>query len=328
MICLGIESTAHTYGIGIMTDKKKVLANEKNMYTTMLGGLHPREVAQYQSKHLKEVLENALTAAGISLKEVDLIAFSQGPGLGATLKNSAITARILGLKLGVPVLGVNHLLGHIEIGKAFTGARNPVTVMATGANTQIIGYENKRYRVYGETLDIGIGKAIDVFGRALGIGFPAGPELSKLYYEGKEYIELPYTVKGMDLTFSGLVTRAKELKDKARKEDLAYSFMHTAFCMVAEVTERALSHLEGKEVLLTGGVASSKPFRQVISRMCEERKARFYVPDPEYCTDNGIQIAWQGITEYKAGRRQEIKDTITDPKQRVEQIEISWMENI
>jgi len=328
MICLGIESTAHTFSCAIVSDEKgkcNILANEKHSVVTEEGGLIPRELAKHHYKHAVPVLKIALEKAGVGLKGIDLISFSQGPGIGNALSVGAIVARTLALKHNKPLLGVNHCVGHVEIGKALTGAKDPIVVYVSGANTQIIGYEKGRYRVYGETLDIGVGNLLDSFGRKLGLGFPAGPVLDKMYFEGRKYIELPYTVKGMDLAFSGLQTAAIQKIGQAKKEDLAYSLLHNAFAMVTEVSERALAHTEKQEILLTGGVAASKALRQMLEKMCKDRKAGFFVPPFEACLDNGLLPAWLGIVEYKAGNRMAIEESAVDQRQRTDSVEVNWL---
>ncbi len=325
MICLGIESTAHTFGIGIVDEKCRILANEKSSYVKEDSvGIHPREAADFHYKNAKNILEKALEKAGIRMKEINLISFSQGPGLGNCLRVGAVFARTLSILHNKPLVGVNHCIAHIEIGRKLTKARNPITCYASGANTQIIGLEKGKYRVFGETLDIGIGNFLDAFGRKIKLGFPAGPKMDKIYFTGKEFIELPYTVKGMDLAFSGLLTAGKQKIGKENKKDLVYSLMHTAFAMLTEVSERALAHTEKKEVLLTGGVASSKALREMMKEMCSQRKAKFFVPPKEVCVDQGAMIAWQGLIEFKAGKKTELKESRILPKQRTDQIKVMW----
>ncbi|MBI2530304.1 MAG: bifunctional N(6)-L-threonylcarbamoyladenine synthase/serine/threonine protein kinase [Candidatus Diapherotrites archaeon] len=329
MIALGIESTAHTFGCGIVSDsggKCNILANEKSAYTTQSGGIHPKEAMEHHLKNAKSVIENALRTAKTDWNGIDLISFSQGPGLGPCLRVGAIAARALALRYKKPLLGVNHCIAHIEIGKALTQAKNPIIVYVSGANTQITGYESGCYRIYGETLDIGVGNLLDVFGRALGIGFPAGPQLDKMYFESQNYIAFPYTVKGMDLTFSGLLTAA-ENKAKSKQygnADLAYSLLHTAFAMVTEVAERALAHTEKNEILLTGGVAASRALQQMMQKMCDARNAKMFVPPASVATDNAAMIAWLGLIEHKAGIKQKIGDTKILPMQRTDQVEVKW----
>ncbi|HLD59221.1 MAG TPA: KEOPS complex N(6)-L-threonylcarbamoyladenine synthase Kae1, partial [archaeon] len=309
MICLGLESTAHTFGIGIIDSDCNILANEKKSFVSDSGGIHPREAADLHYKNARQVLENALQKAKLSLKDIDLISFSQGPGLGPCLAVGAVAARALALGNKKPLLGVNHCVAHVEIAKKITNAKNAIFLYASGANTQIIGYESGKYRVYGETLDIGIGNLLDAFGRSIGLGFPAGPKIDEMYFQAKNYIELPYSVKGMDLVFSGLQTAAQRLVEKADKTDLAYSLMHTAFAELAEVSERALAHTEKKELVLTGGVAASKALRKMLSEMCNARGAQLLVPPFETCTDSGLLPAWLGIVEYTSGIRMIIEET-------------------
>jgi len=325
MICLGIESTAHTFGIGIVNEKCKILANEKISYVKKDSvGIHPREAADFHYKNAKKVIQNALEKADVSWKEIDLVAFSQGPGLGNCLRVGAVTARTLSLIHNKPLVGVNHCIAHIEIGRKLTKAKDPITCYASGANTQIIGLEQGRYRVFGETIDIGIGNFLDVFGSEIHLGFPAGPKMDEMYFTGKKFIELPYTVKGMDLAFSGLLTAGKQKIKKENEKDLVYSLMHTAFSMLTEVSERAMAHTGKKELLLTGGVASSNALRKMMKEMCKQRKAKFFVPPREVCVDNGTQISWLGLLMFKNGITTKLSESQIRPKERTDQIQITW----
>jgi glycoprotease/Kae1 family metallohydrolase len=291
----------------------------------------PRDLAEHHYKVAPSVVKRALEKAGVSLGEINLVSFSQGPGIGNALRCGAITARQLALKNKVPLIGVNHCIAHLEIGRKLCGAQDPVMLYASGANTQIICYENKYYRVFGETLDTGIGNFLDTFGRALGLGFPAGPVLDKMYFEGKELIELPYTVKGMDLAFSGLLTSAeKKIPEvgigKLRKEDLVYSALHNAFAMLTEVTERALAHTEKNEIILGGGVGCSKALQQMVGKMCEERGAKLFVPPAGVMVDNAAMIAWLGILMHAKGAKIVGVGSEVLPKQRTDEVKVSWRE--
>ncbi len=324
MIALGIESTAHTFGVGIVDDKCNVLANEKMAYTHPDAGIHPRLAAEFHLKNGSAVLNSALAKANLTMKDIDVVGFAQGPGLGPCLRVGAITARYLSSRYNKPMLGVNHCVAHIEIGKEKTPARDPVVVYTSGANTQIIAEENGKYRVLGETLDMGVGNALDQFGRKLGFGFPAGPIIDERYFLGKKYVELPYSVKGMDLVFAGLLTEAQRQIGKHDVNDLCYSFMHTAFCMVAEVTERALAHSEKNEVLVTGGVAASKALATILQKLCDERNATLHVVPRAYAMDNGAMIAWQVLIEHRAGRKQSFDQTMVDQRFRTDHVNIFW----
>src|SRR3989344_4956008 len=219
---LGIESTAHTFGIGIVKDGK-ILANKKHTYTTEKGGIIPIDAAKHHEIHKHELYFEAVTEANIDEKQIDAIAFSQGPGLSPCLLEGLKFAKELSKKLNKPLVPVNHCVAHLEIGK-LTGAKNPVLLYASGANTQIIAYASGKYRIFGETLDLGVGNFIDTFARYAGIGFPGGPVIQKLASTKEaKYIELPYTVKGMDVAFSGILTNLKQKLDNLNNKYLPHS---------------------------------------------------------------------------------------------------------
>ncbi len=289
---LGIESTAHTFGVGIV-DNGKILANYKDCYTTELGGIIPVESAKHHEKCAERVWNNALNEANISEKDISAIAISQSPGLAPCLVVGMKFAKKKAIELNVPVVPVNHCVAHLEIG-GVTGAKDPVLLYASGANTQIIAYAAGKYRVFGETLDIGIGNFIDNFARYIGIGFPGGPKIMEHAKKGK-YIEIPYSIKGMDVSFSGLLTNLKQKYDKkVLKEDLSYSLQETAFAMLIEASERALAHTGKKELLLGGGVACNTRLQKMAKIMCEERGCKFFCPANQFLTDNGAMIAYLG----------------------------------
>jgi N6-L-threonylcarbamoyladenine synthase/N6-L-threonylcarbamoyladenine synthase/protein kinase Bud32 len=325
MITLGIEGTAHTLGVGIVDTEKKVLANVLDMYRPVEGGLHPREAANHHADVVAPLIVKATEEAGISLKDIDLISFSKGPGLGPCLRVAATAARSLSLRMGVPIIGVNHCIAHIEIGRATTGCKDPALLYASGGNTQIIAFANGKYRIFGETLDVGIGNMFDKLGRDLGLGYYAGPMIEKLAKEGNKLLELPYSVKGMDISFSGIMTAALALKRKGhRLEDIAFSVQETCFGMLAEVTERAMAHVDKDEVLLGGGVAQNTRLREMIKEMAEERGARMFVPERRLCIDNGAMIAWLGDLMYQSGIRMTIDETTIEQRFRTDEVKVTW----
>jgi len=321
--CLGIESTAHTFGIGIVTFNGKILANAKSTFTTEKGGLIPNEVARHHEKTRHKVLEEALKKAGIRLEEVSLIAYSRGPGLTpAILAVGQKTAVELAKKLNVPIIGVNHSVSHLSIGNLVTGAKDPVYLYVSGPNTQVIALAGGRYRIFGETLDIGLGNLLDKFARDAGLGFPGGPKIEELAKGGK-YVELPYAVKGMDVSFSGILTKAEHLLKKGTPvKDICFSLQETCFAMLAEVAERAIAHTGKKELLLIGGVAANKRLKEMLAKMCSARGARFFAVHPEYSGDQGTMIAWQGILQQKQATTPERADI--SPHERIDEVEVSW----
>lgn len=327
MIVLGIESTAHTFGIGIVRDGK-IIANVKNTYITQAGGIIPKEAAKHHHEVKEQIYSDALNKAGIDEKDIDAIAFSQGPGLAPCLLEGMSFAKELGNKIKKPVVPVNHCISHLEIGK-ITGAKNPVMLYASGANTQIIAYSANRYRIFGETLDLGVGNFIDSFARLLGEGFPGGPVIQKLATQGRNYIELPYVVKGMDISLSGILTNLKQKAESGEysKEDLSYSMQETVFAMLIETAERALAHTGKKELLLGGGVACNTRLQEMCKIMCEERNAQLFVPENSLLVDNGAMIAFLGETMFKAGisvSPNKIDNLDIKPRQRTDEVEVKW----
>jgi N6-L-threonylcarbamoyladenine synthase len=325
MICLGIEGTAHTAGIGIMDDSGKVLANMIDMISGEKGGIHPREAANHHVQVIPELIDRALAEAKLSHSDINLVAFSQGPGLGPCLRTAATAARALALSLDVPIVGVNHCVAHLEIGRKVAGCDDPALLYASGGNTQVIAYAGGKYRVFGETLDIGIGNMLDKFGRETGLKFPSGPRIEQLAKEGRRLLDIPYSVKGMDVAFSGILTAALQLKKKgASMEDLCFSLQEICFAMLVEVAERAMAHVEKNEVLLGGGVVQNKRLQEMVRMMAEERGAKMFVPPGRLCVDNGAMIAWTGILMHNSGIRMSVDDTSINQRFRTDEVDVTW----
>lgn len=320
MNCIGIESTAHTFSCAVVNDKGEILSEAREMFKSPDKGIIPNECAEFLKKAKDRIIFEAVEKSKI--KKFDLVAFSKGPGMPLSLYVGLQAAKELSKKYKIPIVGVNHLIGHLEIGKLMSTVKDPVFILATGANTQIIAFEGEKYRIFGECLSIGLGNALDKFGREVGIGFPAGPKIEELAKKGK-YIELPYVVKGMDVEFSGIITKAIQLyKQGAKKEDLCYSLQETFFSMLTEVAERALAHTDKNELLLIGGVAANKRLIEVLSIMCKERNAKFEVVPVEWAGDQAAMIAWNGILEYKKNKEHynalEINKIDINPKWRID----------
>jgi N6-L-threonylcarbamoyladenine synthase/protein kinase Bud32 len=329
-LCLGIESTAHTFSVGIIDFNGNVSSLINDIFTPEQGGLHPVLVREQHLNNFMEIVKRALNEAKVSIKDIELIAFSQSPGLGPVLKIGAWVARLLSQTLKIPIVGVNHCIAHIEIGRLKSKIDDPLTLYVSGGNTIVSAYESERYQIFGETLDLAIGNMIDSFARDAGLKHPGGPKIEKLANDSNKYITLPYVVKGMDLSFSGLYTAVKyllqsdEYGKKYKLNDLAYSLQETAFGMLTEVTERALAHTDKKEVLLTGGVAANKRLQEMIEYISKEHNARFEVVPLKFAGDNGAMIGWTGILRYTSEGGHKLSETIIKPKQRMDQITIPW----
>jgi len=327
---LGIESTAHTFGIGVVKNGK-VLSNVKHTYTTESGGIIPTEASKHHESHKFEIYFEALTSAKTDEKKIDAIAFSNAPGLAPCLLEGMKFAKELSNKLKIPLIPVNHCIAHLEIGKT-TGAKDPVMLYCSGANTQIIAYAAGKYRIFGETLDIGVGNFIDNFARYAGIGFPGGPKIEQLAKNGK-YIELPYKVKGMDIALSGILTNLKQRLEKGENvKDLSYSLQETVFAMLVEVSERALAHVGKRELLLGGGVACNSRLQEMCRIMCSEREdlgeTKFFCPERGFLVDNGAMIAFLGEIMFKANANVFSYENLDKldilPKQRTDDVIVSW----
>lgn len=326
LISLGIESTADNLGIGIVSNEKKVLANYIKVHVPQEGGIHPREAARHHSENMGNAIKTALDQAKITMREIDIISFSQGPGLGPCLRTGATGARALATYMNKPLVGVNHCVAHIEIGRMATGAVDPLTLYVSGGNTIVSGYESGRYRIFGETLDIAIGNCLDTFARAAGLEYPGGSDIEKKSEKGKKLISLPYTVKGMDISYSGLLTAiTNELENKTHNiEDLCFSLQETAYAMLGEITERALAHTKKPELLLTGGVAANKRLSNIIIEIAEEHGATPYIVPIKLAADNGAMIAWTGLIAFNAGYSTPIIESHVNPNWRMDQVEIPW----
>ncbi|MBQ6345458.1 MAG: bifunctional N(6)-L-threonylcarbamoyladenine synthase/serine/threonine protein kinase [Methanobrevibacter sp.] len=327
LISLGIEGTAEKTGVGIVDSDGNILALAGKQLFPEEGGIHPRLAAEHHAKWIPKLIPEALAQADISYDDIDLISFSQGPGLGPALRIVATSARSLALSLNKPIIGVNHCIGHVEVGKLDTGAINPVSLYVSGGNSQVIAYESGRYRIFGETLDIAVGNCLDHFGRETGLGHPGGPVIEKLAKKGS-YVDLPYVVKGMDFSFSGLLSAAiREVEKGTPIEDVCFSLQETAFSMLVEVTERALSHTQKDEVMLCGGVSANSRLREMLKTMSEEHGAKFYMPEMKLCGDNGVMIAWLGLLMCKEFGPMVLSETGIIQKFRTDEVDIPWIDN-
>jgi N6-L-threonylcarbamoyladenine synthase/N6-L-threonylcarbamoyladenine synthase/protein kinase Bud32 len=331
MICLGIESTAHSIGVGIVKKKDNkciVLSNEIKIYSSEKGGIHPREAANHHANFIADLIGESVEKSKVDFKDISLVSFSKGPGLGPCLRTGATAARALSLSLNKPLIGVNHCVAHLEIGRGILDDCNdPVLLYTSGANTQVIAFAEGKYRVFGETLDIGIGNCLDKFGRTVGLGFPSGPTIEKLALKGNKYTNLPYSIKGMDIAFSGLLTAAEQIYRNGEKlEDICFSIQETTFSALTEVTERAMAHTEKNQVLLGGGVAANKRLREMVQIMAKERNGSFFVPSKDLCIDNGAMIAWLGVLMYESGIRMKVENSFINQRFRTDMVDVTWRE--
>jgi len=329
LICLGIESTAHTFGVGLASSKGEIVIDVNSRYEMPPGkGIHPREVAQHHCEAAPRVLEEALKQSRVRVSDVDAIAFSAGPGLGPALRTGATVARALSITFDKPLIPIHHAIGHIEIASLTTGAVDPLVVLVSGGHTTISAYGDEYWRVFGETEDITLGNLLDMFARKAGLPSPGGPAVERLAKKGRRYLDLPYVVKGNDVSYSGILTAAlRMLRRGYAHEDLCYSIQEVSFAMLTEAAERALAHTEKREVLLTGGVAANERLQQMIHIIADEHDAEFSVVPKTYSGDCGAQIAWTGILAYQSGVRADVEKSLVKPRWRLDQVKIPWRQH-
>jgi N6-L-threonylcarbamoyladenine synthase len=343
-IALGCEGSANKLGVGVIahdavTGEATVLSNVRHTFNSPPGtGFLPKDTARHHRSFFVSVTRQALSDAGVSIAEIDCICYTQGPGMGAPLTSVAVAARTLALLWDKPLVGVNHCVGHIEMGRAITGAEDPVVLYVSGGNSQVIAYAEQRYRIFGETLDIAVGNCLDRFARTLRISNDPAPgyNIEQLAKQGgKMLLEMPYAVKGMDCSFSGILARADELaaqmfaaEEKGTAEftpaDLCFSLQETVYAMLVEITERAMAHVGSNQVLIVGGVGSNERLQEMMAQMARERGGSVYATDERFCIDNGIMIAHAGLLAYETGFSTPLEESTCTQRFRTDEVFVKW----
>ncbi|MCH8085363.1 MAG: tRNA (adenosine(37)-N6)-threonylcarbamoyltransferase complex transferase subunit TsaD [Thaumarchaeota archaeon] len=327
MLGLGIESTAHTFSCAIIEKKGKkgkILSDVRKIYRPADGeGIHPREASRHHIENSSSVLFECLKEANITIKDLNLISYAAGPGLGPCLRVGAVVARSLASFYKIPIYPVNHAIGHIELGKLLTGATNPLVLLVSGGHTMLLAFLNKQWRVFGETLDITLGQLLDQFGRSIGFASPCGKNIEELASLSSNYVTLPYSVKGNDVSFSGLLSATKSIAKKS-KIDACYSLQETAFAMISEVVERALSFTGKKELLIVGGVAANKRLSDMLQDVCKRHGSKFFAIPIQYAGDCGSQICWTGLLESEVKQGALLKDTLVIQSWRLDSVKVDY----
>ncbi|OSX67701.1 hypothetical protein POSPLADRAFT_1042899 [Postia placenta MAD-698-R-SB12] len=346
-IALGLEGSANKFGAGIIRHDPDgamtVLSNVRHTYITPPGeGFLPRDTAQHHREWSLTVINDALKKANVSLHEVDCICFTKGPGMGAPLASVALVARTLSLLYNKPLVGVNHCVGHIEMGRQITGAHNPVVLYVSGGNTQVIAYSQQRYRIFGETLDIAVGNCLDRFARVINLSNDPSPgyNIEQEAKKGTRLLPLPYTIKGMDVSMSGILSsteayttdkrfrpngpRDAEDTDIFTPQDLCFSLQETVYAMLVEITERAMAHIGSKEVLIVGGVGCNERLQEMMGVMAGERGGQVFATDERFCIDNGIMIAQAGLLSYRMGNQTPLAKSTCTQRFRTDEVHVAW----
>jgi len=302
----------------------KVLSDVRDIYHPPDGeGIHPREASRHHVEKSSEVLSKSLRNAKVKIDDLDLVAYAAGPGLGPCLRVGAVVARSLASYYDIPIYPVNHAIGHIELGKMLTGAKNPLVLLVSGGHTMLLAFILGKWRVFGETLDITLGQLIDQFGRSIGFASPCGKQIEELAQKGKKYVPLPYSVKGNDVSFSGLLSATKSIVSQGKNE-ACYSLQETAFAMISEAVERAISFTKKKELLIVGGVAANKRLSRMLQSICKRHNCKFFVSPQQFAGDCGSQIAWTGLLEATVKKGSNLKNTFVRQSWRLDTVDITY----
>lgn len=331
VIAIGLEGSANKLGIGIVKDGE-VLSNCRRTYITPPGeGFLPRETAEHHRANILTLLKESLDVANMTPKDIDIVCFTKGPGMAPPLISVAVVARTISKLWKKPIIGVNHCIAHIEMGRQITGADNPTVLYVSGGNTQVISYARGKYRIFGETIDIAVGNCLDRFARLINLSNDPSPgyNIEQMAKKGKRFCALPYVVKGMDVSFSGILSWLEERlnglkKDGYTDEDLCFSLQETIFAMLVETTERAMAHCRSNEVLVVGGVGCNVRLQEMLASMAEDRNAKCYATDERYCIDNGAMIAHAGALLYLHSGETKWDDTRITQRFRTDDVEVTW----
>ena len=327
MLCLGVESTAHTFSCAVLEKKGKkgrILSDVRKIYRPPEGeGIHPREASRHHVEYSAKVLSESLQKAKVSVRDLDIVAYAAGPGLGPCLRVGAVVSRSLSSYYQIPIYPVNHAIGHIELGKLLTGAKNPLVLLVSGGHTMLLAFMMGKWRVFGETLDITLGQLLDQFGRSIGFASPCGEQIEDLANKSSTYVSLPYVVKGNDVSFSGLLSATKSIVSEG-VENACFSLQETAFAMISEASERALAFTKKKEFLVVGGVTANKRLSEMLQSVCKRQNCKFFVSPQNYTGDCGSQIAWTGLLESSVKDGANLDETFVRQAWRLDTVDIDY----
>ena len=309
ILTLGIESSCDETSVSVVKNGREVLSNVINTQIdihTIYGGVVPEIASRNHIANISAVTKEALKEANVTLDDIDVIAVTYGPGLVGALLVGLSYAKALSFATGKPLIGVNHLEGHIAANYITYPELKPpfLCMMMSGGNTQIVHVKDYTdFEVLGKTTDDAVGEAFDKVARVVGLGYPGGPKIDKLAQEGEANIELPKVhVEGLNFSFSGIKTAVINLHHKdenINKADLCKSFEKTITEMLVQNVNKAIEQTGINTIVLAGGVAANSYIRSEFEKI---ENAKIYMPDLKLCTDNGAMIASAGYYNYLDGR--------------------------
>mgnify|MGYP001559029423 CR=1 FL=1 len=314
MMILGFESTAHTFGAAVVESfaKKgddlspkntKIISENDKKYPSLKEGFIPRKLADFHAKNFDGILGNTLKTAGVAISDLDAVCYSYGPGIGHSLHVGYIAAKSISVSRNIPLIPVNHALSHIEIARFHSGFKDPLAIYVSGGNTQLLVLEKfdnfAKYKVLGETLDIGIGNFLDHVGRHFMLSPPDAVGVLKEAQKGKQLVDMPYSIKGMNTSYTGLLTTAIKMDPKKIPiEDICLSSQEYAFSMLLEASERALALTGKKQIVGVGGNYRNKRLQDMTLELAKEQNAICHFPTFELLGDNAGMITITGALQF------------------------------
>jgi len=316
IIVLGIETSCDETSAAIVINGRKVLSNVINSQIethTLYGGVVPEIASRCHVEVVNQVVKEAVKQAEIKLEDIDVVTCTYGPGLVGALLVGVSYAKGLAYALGKPLVGVNHIEGHIAANYITYEELKPpfLCLIISGGHTHLVkinGYTD--FEILGRTKDDAIGEAYDKVARVIGLGYPGGPKIDKLAYEGEPNIELPKSkIEGLNFSFSGIKTAVINLNHKnpnINKADLCASFEKVTTEMLIKNVLETIEQTGIKEVVLAGGVSANSYIREQFKKLEEEQNIKVYYPELKLCTDNAAMIAAAGYYNYIAGKESDL----------------------
>lgn len=316
LLVLGIESSCDETSVSVVKNGREVLSNIINSQIdihTRFGGVVPEIASRNHVEAISETTKQALKEANVTFDDIDVIACTYGPGLVGALLVGVAYAKALSYALNKPLVGVNHIEGHIAANYITFKELEPpfLCLIVSGGHTHLVNIKDyTQFEILGKTKDDAIGEAFDKVARVVGLGYPGGPKIDKMAKEGEANITLPIThFDNLDFSFSGIKTAVLNLNHKnpnINKNDLCASFQNAVTEMLLENTKKALDKLKIGELALAGGVSANSYIRSQFSELGKERNIKVYYPDMKLCTDNAAMIASAGYYNYINGKTSDL----------------------
>ena len=312
---LGIESSCDETSISIVKNGKEEIVTTTLTQIDIhkkFGGVVPEIASRSHAECITIVIDDCLSKANMKMEDITAIAVTYGPGLAGSLLVGVEAAKALALAYNKPLIGVNHMAGHIYANNLVDTMDFPlICLVISGGHTEIIYMEDDlSFKKLGSTIDDSVGEAFDKVGRVIDVPYPGGPVIDKLSKEGKDTYELPLPMDddSYNFSFSGiksavinLVHNEKQRGNEIRKEDLCTSFENIVVKTLTKKTMKAVKEYNVKELLIAGGVSANSGIRDEFKKLCDKEGIKLVVPKLSYCTDNGAMIAAAGYYYYKKG---------------------------